>query len=160
MPGDTPMSSQETRDAVAWLATLLGTTTTPTGYTVALFHEGTSPIEHFTISGRPIDDDAELLLAAIQFVVLNHQVAHFARQASNDDWEAAMARLTEAGDFGGNLTVEKMRDFREELRTGIPDSVMAALAAALHGDKEAAHRLLGAPEQEPGTIRSEAITYL
>lgn len=167
--------------AVQWLAALLGAEAMPAGYTVAVFHEdgiGT-PFEYFEWDGRPIDgDNAALLLASIQYSILYHQVAHHAGKASDEEWAAAIARVTELGDYDGELTAGKMQEGRDRIqaaKTGggplatllasgkAPQTIVirgpedmaalrAQLASILGGEDE--------PEDEQGSIRGEAISHL
>lgn len=171
--------------AVQWLAALLGAEAMPAGYTVAVFHEdgiGT-PFEYFEWDGRPIDsDNAALLLASIQYSILYHQVAHHAGKASDEEWAAAIARVTELGDYDGELTAGKMQEGRDRIqaaRSSLPDALRAALAGSLGEDGPAVRVItgpddlrralaeLGAPdaivslgEDEPETARGEAISHL
>jgi hypothetical protein len=131
-----PSTTQDVRRSITWLAALLGTDHMPDNYTVGLFHDGPTAIEHFNLNGRPINsDDAERVLTSIQFAALHHQVAHFADTTTDEEWETAMERVAALGDIGGNLTVQAMREGRTRLKeTTGGGSLMAALAAALDGD--------------------------
>ncbi len=135
-----------------WLAALLGVTTMPAGYTIAVFHDDSKPIEHFTLKDRPVEgDNPELLLASIQYTILHHQAAHFAGAAGDSDWAAAIARITERGDFGNDLSVGEMQAVRTRIQAAESEhGLMAALLAATEED----------PESEAGGIRGEAIRYL
>lgn len=175
-------SAADIAGSARWLAALLGIETLPSGYTVAIFHNdgGGAPIEHFTLDNRPLDDNAELLLATIQYTAIHHQVAHFAGKATDEEWAAGIARLTELGDFDEELTIAEMQAGRERIQaaktgggplaallasaeTGGPQVMvirgpedMAALRAQLAS-------LLGEedePEDEQAGIRSEAISHL
>lgn len=163
MPSEeAPSTVEEIRAAVNWLATLLNTTTMPPGYTVGIFHEGPSPIEHFTATTLGLDSgEAERMMAAVQFTVLYHQIAHFAADATDEEWEAAMTRIAEHGDIGDNLTAAAMKEGRKRIKDPA-NSLSALLAASLSdNDRNVLRSLLGNTIEVPaGTSPEELLTIL
>jgi hypothetical protein len=109
--------------------------------------------------------------------MLHHQVAHFASTASDEEWAAAIARVTELGDYDSDLTVAAMQEGRAQVQAAKsgPDGLKAALQAAvgdtadirvIRGAEELKQILAGLsdgqpePETEAGGIRAKAISYL